>query len=803
MISRALAAIATSAVAASLVALVPGAAHAGVADAPTAPVRYLSTPAQTPLQGNFCLGATDPQGDAAKVVAVDAAPHSATYDQQTCAFTFTPAANSWGQYDLTFKLSDGTNTSDWQKLVVSVGRPGNAPVVAQPDAFTAGKNLRTLIPDLDGTLRANDVDPEGGPVLTANNTSSESGLLPGEDLVSAPFLSPTAYVYTPPTNFVGVRRFTYLARDEAANTTEQVYTITITDKGAQKAPVAVGDSYPVPKNGSLVMTKATGVLANDSDADSAYVRVVFPTQPAHGTLTGFKTYDGTWTYTPDVGFTGVDTFTYVLEDSEGNKSGTATVTLTVTAPPPVAVADSYKTAQSTTKVVDAAHGLLANDSDPDSGFIVANLLTAGLHGTIVLNYQSGAFTWTPTPGWSGTDTIAYRLGDPDGGYSAWTSIVLKAVAPGANEAPEAAADVHEVRQGTSLVLGAGQGLLANDSDFEGADLDVASHTEPAHGTLSAVDLETGAFTYTGDAGWHGTDTFTYRAVDAQGVQSAPATVTVEVFNDKPVAQDDAYATVPGVPFVVPAADGLHLNDSDPEGEAIETRTTWEPLHGTVSTAADGSFTYTPDAGFEGVDTFAYTVRDASQYESDPATVTITVQPGVLSAPTPTVLGTARVGRIVSAGTPTWGPGVVTKTYQWFRSSTPIPGATTATYRLTAADLGRSVRVRVSGAKAGYPSVVLMSAAKKVGLGTLTSTTPRISGTPRVGSTLKVLIGTWGPGTVTRTVRWYRNGVAISGATSSSYRLTRADRGRRITVRVSGRKSGYSTLVRPSAAVMVR
>lgn len=798
MSPRTLLGTALAGLAAVLVALVPVAAQAGPSDAPTAPTIYLSTAFGTPVAGNLCTGASDPQGNPVSVSSVN--PGGGTVDLNGCAFTYTPPAGaSGGNLGFSYRLTDGTNISLDLVVRVAVGVAGNAPVTATADALTGKKNRWVLVEDMHAFLLANDVDPEGAPMTV--DSHSYGTFLPGEQMIGAPAFGPRAMMYLPPTDFVGTRAWAYEAED-GVNTTLQAYSVTIADAGAFQKPVASPDSYQVDRNGSLTVTRAQGLVANDTDGDSAFVRVNSSFASSHGTVTAVNAYTGTFTYTPDPGFVGTDSFTYYPVDPEGNSGNLVTVTLHVTTPPPVAVADSYKTTQGTPLVVDAAHGLMANDSDADSSFSISGVLTSGMHGTFTANYATGAFTWTPTPGWTGTDTIIYRLADPDGNTSAWTNVVLKAVAPGVNEAPDAGADGYQVRQGSTLGVAA-PGLLGNDSDFEGADLDIASHTSPAHGELSLLDEETGAFTYVGDPGWHGTDTFTYRAADAQGALSAPTTVTVQVFNDAPTVADDSYTTVPGVPFVVDAAQGVFANDVDLEGEQIVPSSTSLSPNGELDINEDGSFTYFPDDGFEGVDTFTYDVRDASWNLSQEATVTITVQPGSIDSPLPTVSGTGRVGRVLTAGTPTWGPGTVAKSYRWLRNGAPITGATGASYRLVAADLGKKVSVRVTGTKPGYPTVVRTSAARTVARGILTTATPKIAGTPVAGRLLTAHAGTWGPGTVAKTFRWYRNGVAIKNATRASYRLTKADRGRRITVRVTGRKTAYVTAVRSSAAALAR
>jgi hypothetical protein len=75
----------------------------------------------------------------------------------------------------------------------------------------------------------------------------------------------------------------------------------------------------------------------------------------------------------------------------------------------------------------------------------------------------------------------------------------------------------------------------------------------------------------------------------------------------PVAQDDGYSASAGVPLTVSAADGVLANDNDPDGDPMTAAVTDPPDRGTLSFNPDGSFVYTPSAGFFGSDSFTYQV----------------------------------------------------------------------------------------------------------------------------------------------------------------------------------------------------
>ena len=168
------------------------------------------------------------------------------------------------------------------------------------------------------------------------------------------------------------------------------------------------------------------------------------------------------------------------------------------------------------------------------------------------------------------------------------------------------------------------------------------------------------------------------------------------------------------------------------------------------------------------------------------------------APEPRITGTVTAGKTVTARTGTWKPGA-TLTYRWYADGKPISGATKATLRLSKALAGTKLTVRVTGSRPGYVTASVVSAARTW---RLQSSTPRIAGTAAVGATMRVAPGTWTAG-ARLTYQWKRDGVAIKGATGQTYTVRTADRGKRLTVAVSGTKRGYTPATRISAAVRIR
>ncbi len=175
-----------------------------------------------------------------------------------------------------------------------------------------------------------------------------------------------------------------------------------------------------------------------------------------------------------------------------------------------------------------------------------------------------------------------------------------------------------------------------------------------------------------------------------------------------------------------------------------------------------------------------------------------------ASPAPTVSGTPKVGVPLSVVTGTWKPAPVTFTYQWLKDGVEIGGATSSSYTPIADDLDGKISVTLTANKLGYDEVVLTSAeTSAVVKGDFAAVAPTIAGTPKVGVPLTATPGTWTPTSETdRTYQWKRAGVAISGATTTTYTPTADDQGKRLTFEVSGTRTGYNNLTKPSVATAV-
>lgn len=177
---------------------------------------------------------------------------------------------------------------------------------------------------------------------------------------------------------------------------------------------------------------------------------------------------------------------------------------------------------------------------------------------------------------------------------------------------------------------------------------------------------------------------------------------------------------------------------------------------------------------------------------------VTVGYGSIASNVPTISGTAKVGSKLTAKPGTWTAGTKL-TYQWLTNGKTVSGATTSSFIPGAAQRGTVITVKVTGAKAGYTTVSKTSkATAKVATGTLTAPAPTVSGTAKVNKTLTAKPGTWTAGTKL-SYQWYANGKTIAKATKTTLKLTAGHRGQKITVKVTGSKTGYTTAAKVSKA----
>ncbi|NNF88739.1 MAG: tandem-95 repeat protein [Acidimicrobiia bacterium] len=529
----------------------------------------------------------DIDGDpaAAAITLIGVADEGLVLSNGDGTFTYTPPPDFNGTDSFTVQICDEGGACELRALSITVGALNDEPtvdVVVPPITEDTPASIFVDAADVDGDL------------LT---TSVVAGPISGTAVVDID----GSIAYSPGADFAGAESITLEVCDPTTCVSE-VVSFTV---------AAVNDPPIVPGPGPLTTAEETMIsfdpLAGASDPEGGALALgSFDTVSANGGTIAL----GSLEYTPALDFVGVDTFSYSVADPDG---GTASVTVTITVTgvndDPTAVADGYTGAEDTPLVV-AAPGLLSNDSDVDGDALTAMLGTSPPVGSVSVA-GDGSFTYTPAPDFFGTDSFTYLADDGAGGSAAGT--VTIEVSP-VNDAPVAFDDIASTSGPGAVVVS----VLANDVDVEG-NLDPASVSvvvPPGKGL--AVANPDGTIAYTPDSGETGSDSFAYEVCDLSALCDV-ATVTMGIMG--PDAVDDTAGVVEDGSVIIPATD----NDTDPDGDLDPSSAVVHisPVSGTATANGDGSFDYTPDPDFFGVDSFEYKVCDLAA-ACDAATVTITV-----------------------------------------------------------------------------------------------------------------------------------------------------------------------------------
>ncbi len=312
-------------------------------------------------------------------------------------------------------------------------------------------------------------------------------------------------------NWNGSDTLNFIASDEGAETDSDTASFTVLP--VNDPPTAVDDSMTVDEDSSGSMN----VLLNDSDIENDTLTVTDVTQGSHGTVTLVD--DSTVSYAPEADFNGEDSFTYTVIDDEGAAS-TATVFVTVNPmnDKPRAVDDSSRTAQATAVDID----VILNDIDIDGDTLAVSGVMTAQHGTTSI-VSDTTVRYIPETGFFGADSFDYVISDGHGEND--TARVFITV----NDPPIAVDDSASTNEDSMVTVN----VIQNDSDTEGDSIWVSSVQPAVNG--SVVNNDDGTVTYTPDADFFGTDSFTYVLEDTMGgTDTATVHVNIQSINDPPV-----------------------------------------------------------------------------------------------------------------------------------------------------------------------------------------------------------------------------------------------------------------------------
>ncbi|ERT06544.1 hemolysin-type calcium-binding repeat family protein [Lyngbya aestuarii BL J] len=495
----------------------------------------------------------------------------------------------------------------------------NTPPAADNDNYSTSFQSPIAVDAVSGVLNG-DGDVDGNPLTAILVNSPTNGTVN---------LNPNgSFSYTPNSGFSGVDSFTYTANDGESNSNVATVTIDVEPR-PNTPPVADNDNYTTGFQSPITVDASVGVLNGDTDAEGDPITATLVNSPTNGSLN--LNGNGSFTYTPNSGFSGVDSFTYTANDGESN-SNVATVTIDVEPrpnTPPVADNDNYTTGFQSPLIVDAVSSVLNGDSDAEGDAISAILVSSPANGSLDYFKADGSFSYIPNSQFFGVDSFIYVANDGKDDSNVATVTINVGERP--NTPPEVNNDSYTTPFDSQISVNSVPSVLNNDSDGDGDVLTARLVDLPNQSTIGNVTLKSdGSFSYTPKTGYSGIDTFTYIANDGKVDSNNIATVTINIEeppNTPPVAyNDNNYTTSFDSRLNVAASVGVLNNDTDLDGDAISAILVSSPANGSLDYfKADGSFSYIPNSQFFGVDSFIYVANDGKD-DSNVATVTINVEP---------------------------------------------------------------------------------------------------------------------------------------------------------------------------------
>ena len=472
-------------------------------------------PANLPSHGNITIVGT---GDSSKIY-------------------YTPIANYNGPDSFTYTISDGQLGSINSTATVNITvTPVNDLPVGVNDNYTVDEDSQAINPTNIFDILINDNDIDNNTLTITNLTQPANGTV---TIVNnkAVYVPNTNYNNTPTTKDT----FTYTANDGIGNS--NVVIVSVIVNPVNDLPIANPDSKTVAENSSGV-TNEISVLSNDTDIDlitnlgtQTLSIFSFDTVSAHGTISKVTNpgYPDKLIYTPNLGYTGTDLFTYIITDGVGSSnSTTVSIIVTNTNDSPVANPDNYTVVEDSIGTnLSNQFDILENDTDADGHVQIFILNPTGgftqpAHGVINIfgSGDTAKLIYTPIANYNGPDSFTYTISDGQLGSINSTATVNITVTP-VNDLPVGVNDNYTVDEDSINNL---FDVIANDSDI---DLPPQTLTITNLSAISAskgvLSISNNKIVYTPALNYNNTPsnplTFTYTANDGIGNSN---TVTVSV-----------------------------------------------------------------------------------------------------------------------------------------------------------------------------------------------------------------------------------------------------------------------------------
>ncbi|MDW1767653.1 tandem-95 repeat protein [Vibrio sp. Vb2532] len=548
-------------------------------------------------QEQLLAQASDVEGDALTATNLVVDGDATVTANDDGSFTITPDANFNGDIDITFDISDGSNT-----LVATADLTVN-PVndLPQPEdqAFTIGEDGVLTFTDQDLLDGATDIDGDDLSVEGVTYTGADGVLTDNGD---------GTYSFAPNENFNGDVNFTFDVSDGTDTVTANI-DVSVTPEN--DPPVAGSTSYTVHEDNSITISNEQ-LLANSSDVEGEVAIDSVSYSGADGVFQ--DNGDGTYTFSPNENFNGEVSLDVVVVDEDGaTDSTTAGITVLEVNDPPIAGATSYSVNEDEVITISSEQ-LLASASDVEGEVAIDSVSYSGSDGIFTDN-GDGTFSFAPNENFNGDVSLDVVVTDEDGATVATNANID--VLP-INDAPVSGDLAYSVDEDGSITLSQEQ-LLAQAGDVDGDDLTAANLTVDGNATVVAND--DGSFTITPDADFNGDIDLSFDITDGDATIQATADLTVNPVNDLPTVDQPQFVTQEDTSFTF-TEEQLLQNAGDIDGDNLTVENVASDS-GTLVDNGDGTYTFAPNENFDGNVNVTFDVNDGTA--TVPAEANIDVQ----------------------------------------------------------------------------------------------------------------------------------------------------------------------------------
>ncbi|MFP6845062.1 MAG: Ig-like domain-containing protein [Thalassolituus sp.] len=614
---------------------------------------------------SYAATATDIDGDTL-TWSLTTAPEGMTIDANSGVISWTPA-NGVTSADVTVQVADAEANAT-QSFTVTVSGVNDAPTITETSAAI------TTDEDISGTVTLNATDIDGDTITWSVGSAAANGVATVSGTGSSQVVS-----YAPNADFNGTDSFVVGITDGSLTDT---ITVNVTVNAANDAPAITETTAAITTDedtsGSVTLN------ATDIDGDTVTWSV------GSAATNGVATVSGTGSsqvvsYEPNADFNGSDSF--IVSITDGSLTDTITVDVTVNAANDAPVITS-------TAITSATEGEVytytATATDVENDALTWSLTTAP--SGMSIDSASGAITWTPGNGVT-SENVVIEVTDSVATATQSFTITIGAVndAPVITEGTTAALSTDEDTAGSVT-------LNATDADSAILTWTVSSAASNGSAAVTGTGLSK-TVSYTPNANFNGTDSFVVTVSDGSASDTITVNVSVAPIADAPVITEGETSAQS---IDEDTAKTFALNATDVDGSTITWTIGSAATNGTASVSGNGAsntVSYTPNANFNGTDSFVVQVSDGAL--TDTITVTMTVN-AVNDIPviSSTAITSATEGQVysyvpaatdVDGDTLTWSLGAsapasmsvnpTTGELSW----TPSNGDTSATIQLFASD----------------------------------------------------------------------------------------------------------------------